>query len=260
MPLTVRARCVRATVKRSVDCQAESNFLRSYKYFGIKKPHEFCPLLGSVLFFFFQEFKQEERTKMEIYALAVSEISQGTADSDDNITLNLEVMMKNTSNPRISVTKDGIMDAQNMDEYKIKDYKLVPRSPASGDSGKAIFNLFTSHVMPMLISLGLKLNESDEYNFCIVNPVPYQTSLVSIHQKGLITSVRDKVWKVMYPELKEIFKSKLDSYKPFIILNGCTSNLKDLLQPEINQIQNCKVFNVNHPASWQRSLSGFKIP
>ncbi len=153
-----------------------------------------------------------------------------------------------------------ILESPHKDEYKIKDYKLVPRSPASGDSGKAIFNLFTSHVMPMLISLGLKLNESDEYNFCIVNPVPYQTSLVSIHQKGLISSVRDKVWKVMYPELKEIFKSKLDSYKPFIILNGCTSNLKDLLQPEINQIQNCKVFNVNHPASWQRSLSGFKIP
>ncbi|EDP98467.1 HAMP domain-containing sensor histidine kinase [Kordia algicida OT-1] len=72
-------------------------------------------------YIFFQEFKQEERAKMEIYALAVSEISQGKAASDDDITLNLEVMMRNTSNPRISVTKDGIMDAQNMDEDKIRD-------------------------------------------------------------------------------------------------------------------------------------------
>ncbi|MFK7747731.1 MAG: sensor histidine kinase [Kordia sp.] len=78
-------------------------------------------------YIFFQEFKQEERAKMEIFALAVSEISQGTANDNDNITLNLEVMSSNTSNPRISVTTEGIMDAQNMDEEKIKDSLYLKR-------------------------------------------------------------------------------------------------------------------------------------
>jgi hypothetical protein len=153
-----------------------------------------------------------------------------------------------------------LLESPHKDEYEIKDDKLAPRSPASGDSGRAIYDFFTSHVLPMLNSLGLELNNSTEYNFCIVNPVPYQTSLVNIHQEGLISSLRDKIWKAMYPKLKEDFKSRLEGYRPFVILNGCTSNLKDLLKPEINQITNSKVYNVNHPASWQRSLSGFKIP
>lgn len=78
-------------------------------------------------YIFFQEFKQEERTKMEIYALAVSEISQGVADDDKNLNLNLKVMSSNVSNPRISVTVKGIMDAQNMDEEKIKDSLYLKR-------------------------------------------------------------------------------------------------------------------------------------
>jgi len=71
-------------------------------------------------YIFFQEFKQEERKKMEIFALAVSEISQGVTN-DDNVSLNLEVMSSNVSNPRIIVTIDDVLDAENMDAEKIKD-------------------------------------------------------------------------------------------------------------------------------------------
>ena len=153
-----------------------------------------------------------------------------------------------------------ILESPHKDEYEITNGKPVPKSPASGDSGKAIYALFTSHVLPILNSLGLELNKSEKYNFCIVNPVPYQTSLVSIHQKSLDTGLRDKVWKVMYENLKDDFKSRLKKYKPFAVLNGCTSNLKDLLKDDIHEITKCNIFNVNHPASWTRSLSGFKIP
>lgn len=152
-----------------------------------------------------------------------------------------------------------VLESPHKDEYEICENKLIPRSPASGASGMAIYKLFTSHVLPILINLGLELNEENEYRFCIVNPVPYQTSLVKIHQKGLISSLRNKVWKVMYPKLKDDFKERLKKYQPCVLLNGCTSDLKGVLKTEINQITNCQVFNVNHPASWQRSLSGFKI-
>lgn len=152
-----------------------------------------------------------------------------------------------------------VLESPHKDEYEITENELTPRSPASGDSGKSINKLFTSHVLPMLISLGLELNKKDEYHFCIVNPVPFQTSLVHIHQKGLIAPIRDKIWKTMYPELKTDFETRLKKYKPHIILNGCTSNLKPLLNDELSKIDDCKIFNVTHPASWQRALSGFKL-
>lgn len=71
-------------------------------------------------YIFFQEFKQEERAKMEIFAEAVAEVNQNSLE--DNLSnLSLKIISNNTSNPRIFVTIDGVMDAQNMDEEKVND-------------------------------------------------------------------------------------------------------------------------------------------
>lgn len=170
--------------------------------------------------------------------------------------------IKNDSKELISSNEPVIvliLESPHKDEYEIKNGELIPRSPAAGDSGRAIHNYFTSHVLPILINLGLKLEFDKEYKFYIVNPVPYQTSMVNIHQEGLISSLRDKVWEKMYPILKQDFVERLKKYKPTVILNGCTSNLKEQLKPELLKLEDTVIFNVNHPASWQRALSGFKI-
>ncbi|WP_420570721.1 sensor histidine kinase [Kordia sp.] len=71
-------------------------------------------------YIFFQEFKKEERAKMEIYAEAVSEVNQNSLQQDLS-NLSLKILSNNTSNPRIFVTVEGVMDAQNMDEEKMND-------------------------------------------------------------------------------------------------------------------------------------------
>ncbi|MBC8755550.1 HAMP domain-containing histidine kinase [Kordia sp. YSTF-M3] len=71
-------------------------------------------------YIFFQEFKQEERAKMEVYAEAVVEVNQNSL-KDDLSNLSLKILSSNTSNPRIFVTIDKVMEAQNMNEEKIKD-------------------------------------------------------------------------------------------------------------------------------------------
>lgn len=71
-------------------------------------------------YIFFQEFKKEERAKMEIYAEAVSEVNQNSLEEDLS-NLSLKILSNNTSNPRIFVTVEGIMEAQNMDEEKMND-------------------------------------------------------------------------------------------------------------------------------------------
>ncbi|QHI37156.1 Sporulation kinase D [Kordia antarctica] len=77
-------------------------------------------------YIFFQEFKQEERAKMEIFAEAVSEITQNSL-KDDLSNLSLKIISNNLSNPRISVTVNNVMEAQNMDEEKIKDSLYLKR-------------------------------------------------------------------------------------------------------------------------------------
>ncbi|PTX59999.1 phospho-acceptor domain-containing protein [Kordia periserrulae] len=71
-------------------------------------------------YIFFQEFKQEERAKMEIFAEAVAEVNQNSLQ-DDLSNLSLKIISSNTSNPRIFVTIDDVMDAQNMSEDKMSD-------------------------------------------------------------------------------------------------------------------------------------------
>jgi hypothetical protein len=77
-------------------------------------------------YIFFQEFKQEERAKMEIFAEAVAEVNQNTLE--DNLSnLSLKIISSNTSNPRIFVTVGNVLDAQNMDEEKINDSIYLKR-------------------------------------------------------------------------------------------------------------------------------------
>jgi len=151
-----------------------------------------------------------------------------------------------------------ILESPHKDEYVIENKKLIPKSPASGDTGKHLYKYFNSHVLPILFSLGLILEQSKKYNFCIVNPVPYQTSLFHINGKGVHKTLRNKIWKKLYPKCSSIFKEKLNSYEPSIILNGCTSDLKKELDNEIKKTCCAKIFNISHPSCWQISLASFK--
>lgn len=148
-----------------------------------------------------------------------------------------------------------ILESPHKDEY---DENFSPLSPARGETGKCFFNYFISHVLPILESLGLKLDRKLVYSICFVNPIPFQTSLVEIHKDGLNKSIRDKVWKALYPKIKDSFRCRLLSYKPKVILNGCTSDLKSSVLNELN-IVGVQRFDVSHPSSWQRALGSFKI-
>lgn len=70
---------------------------------------------------FVQDFKKEERKKMEVFAAAVNEIATNT-DLKSSTALHLKVIKNNTSIPCILVNENGIIwDTQNLDTQKEKD-------------------------------------------------------------------------------------------------------------------------------------------
>ena len=65
-----------------------------------------------------QNYKDEERNKMEIWSLATSEL----LDVNGQISnLNLEVLKKNTSTPMIKMDYDGKIEINNIKNVKVSD-------------------------------------------------------------------------------------------------------------------------------------------
>ena len=74
-------------------------------------------------YIFFQNFKAEERTKMQNWSFAQTEFIK--SDTDENLNLTLKVLNSNKSTPMIVVNKDGIIttdnNISNFDESKRSD-------------------------------------------------------------------------------------------------------------------------------------------
>ena len=70
---------------------------------------------------FFQKFKEEERTKMKIWAEALGEFLQTTDLDRDLGNLTLAVIKNNTSTPMIYMGKNGEVRSNNLPEEKAND-------------------------------------------------------------------------------------------------------------------------------------------
>lgn len=70
---------------------------------------------------FFQRFKEEERSKMKIWAEALGEFIQTTDLDRDMGNVTLTVMKNNTSTPIIYLSNEGDVTSNNLPENKVND-------------------------------------------------------------------------------------------------------------------------------------------
>src|SRR5690606_8715153 len=83
-----------------------------------------------ITYFFFQKLKEEERTKMEIWAVAMAEFLQ-TTDLDKNLgDLAPEVIRTNKSTPMILMGNDGKATSNNLDSDKADDQEYLKKKIA----------------------------------------------------------------------------------------------------------------------------------
>jgi hypothetical protein len=120
----------------------------------------------------------------------------------------------------------------------------------------------------MPIPLKNYLNRNFTYRICFVNPVPFQTSLHFIHRQGIkpksdYEKIRNAVWNKLFLHCERDFIKRLESYKPFAILNACTGGKEGLKKPDALKFKvkaainnfSCSnyiyKFNTSHPCYWQ---------
>lgn len=76
---------------------------------------------------FFQRFKEEERSKMKIWAEALGEFIQTTDLDRDMGNVTLSVMKNNTSTPIIYVGNQGEVTSNNLPENRVDDSVYIQR-------------------------------------------------------------------------------------------------------------------------------------
>ena len=87
---------------------------------------------------FFEQFKEEERKKVQIWANALIELQQSSLDEELG-ELPLIVMRTNTTTPMILVTEDGTIKAHNIEESIAQDsLKLIRLIKTFSDENEPI--------------------------------------------------------------------------------------------------------------------------
>lgn len=76
---------------------------------------------------FFQNFKAEERTKMQNWSFAHRELSKSTDLNKDIGELPIEILSSNKTTPMILVNKDGSVKTNNIDEKKAQDSLYIQK-------------------------------------------------------------------------------------------------------------------------------------
>lgn len=166
--------------------------------------------------------------------------------------------------------KDKLDPSRNADVYKT--IVIVLESPHNCE--------YDNFINPALGTTGINLNNhfknliaevnkrdniltDDKYRIVIMESISYQCSLgLPLKNDTAYKSIRDFVFKTIwnlqnkYGEFptKKDFSSRLESYKPDVILNLCTTPSNKLVQEEIvqyqNQYPNVKLYIGYHPSSW----------
>ncbi len=83
-------------------------------------------IISSILwntYIFFQNFKSEERIKMEIWSKAQIELIN--SDQENISSLTLDILRKNTSTPMIMKNTDGSIESSNIENFSPSDSILV---------------------------------------------------------------------------------------------------------------------------------------
>ena len=75
---------------------------------------------------FFQNFKAEERTKMDIWAEAQSDFIN--SDTNANLDLPLKILSSNKTTPMLVINNDGsLYSYKNINDDKVKDSNYVKK-------------------------------------------------------------------------------------------------------------------------------------
>lgn len=162
---------------------------------------------------FFQNFKEEERAKMNIWAKAFEDVNN---NDDLNAVINelsLEVLQSNSSTPMIIVNNKGEYDLQNLKNIEVKDSLKIQK----------LIKVFEAENIPIEAKFkGVVLQTIYYGNSSLINKLKYYPlalllilflfgSVVFFFYKSTKNAVQNKLWAGMAKETAHQIGTPLSS-------------------------------------------------
>ncbi|NNC49960.1 MAG: HAMP domain-containing histidine kinase [Flaviramulus sp.] len=161
---------------------------------------------------FFQHFKEEERTKMEVWSFAQKDLIN--SNNNTNLDLTLKILNSNSSTPVLEINKDGSIGSNlNIDESKLSDSLFV----------KKLISKFKNENEPIEVIFDGKLNSIIYYgNSPLLNKLKYYplalfliiflfSAVIYFFYRSSKNAAQNKLWSGMAKETAHQIGTPLSS-------------------------------------------------
>jgi len=152
-------------------------------------------------FLFFQKFKIEERSKMEIWSLAQTELTK-SLENDNISNLTLEVLKNNSTTPMIKVNKNGEIEYNNIDDLNVKDSikinKLIRKFKSENSPIKIYYN--NKVIETLYYGNSDVINKLKYYPLALILIILLFISLIYFYYKSSKVASLNMLWSGMAKE------------------------------------------------------------
>ncbi|WP_344787517.1 HAMP domain-containing sensor histidine kinase [Postechiella marina] len=162
---------------------------------------------------FFQNFKDEERTKMKIWSFSQQELTK-SSDLDANIgELPMQIIQSNKTTPMILVNKDGSYSYNNINEKKAADsayiQKLILKFEAENKPHKIIFN--GEVLQTLYYGNSPLLNKLKYYPLALILIIVLFVAVIFFFYSSNKNATQNKLWSGMAKETAHQIGTPLSS-------------------------------------------------
>ncbi|WP_242084059.1 sensor histidine kinase [Aestuariivivens sediminis] len=162
---------------------------------------------------FFQNFKAEERSKMEIWAKAQKELSKSTNLNEDIGELSIEILQSNKTTPMIIVNQDGSFDSNNISQEKSTDTlyinKLISRFQNEYQPIEVIYN--NEVLSTIYYGNSPLLNKLKYYPLALLLIIILFSAVVYFFYRSNKNASQNKLWSGMAKETAHQIGTPLSS-------------------------------------------------
>lgn len=160
------------------------------------------------------------------------------------------------------IQQDGsivlLLESPHKDEYQ-HNHINCPKAPAMGQTGIRIercLGTVLSKIRTNYIIVAPEKSDLIETGRHVIlsNPIQFQTSLDTIHGRGISRVLRDNVWRTLWKDqrIQQSFRARLNTYRPRLIVNACTSALRCTVKCFVREtLPTVPLYNAPHPAHWK---------
>ena len=191
-------------------------------------------------YMFFQSFKNEERTKMEIWANAQQTLINAPLNTD--LQLTLKIITSNKSNPMILVKKDGSIDTQNLDETLAENDDYIQQKIAQFQGENSPIEVIDNNEQLATLYYGNSdlLNKLKYYPLALLLIIVLFASLVYFFYKTAKVSDQNKLWAGMAKETAHQIGTPLSSLLGWTELLKTTDidpSISTEIEKDVNRLQ-----------------------